>query len=244
MQVEALKIFSDVARLRSFSRGAAENHVTQSTASQTVHQLEKHLGVTLIERAHRPLRLTAEGKLFFEGCRDVLNRYYDVEEAVRRRQSRGNAVVRVAAIYSVGLSDMSQYVRRFTGEHPDTRVELEYLHPDRVYERVRADEVDFGIVSFPQGNRDLVVLPWREEPMVLVCPPEHPLARLAVVDPARLADETFVAFDENLMIRSKVDRFLRRHRTTVTVALQFDNVERSSARWRSAPESRSCRRRP
>ena len=56
MQIEALKIFCDVARLRSFSQGATANHVTQSTASQTVHHLERHLGVTLIERSQRPLR--------------------------------------------------------------------------------------------------------------------------------------------------------------------------------------------
>ena len=100
MQIEALKIFCDVARLRSFSRAAAENRVTQSTASQTVHHLEEHLGVTLIERSPRPLRLTTEGTAFFSGCREIVERYQDLELVVKRRGLEADAEVRVAAIYS------------------------------------------------------------------------------------------------------------------------------------------------
>ncbi len=225
MQLEALKIFCDVVRQRSFSRGAMENDVTQSTASQTVHSLEEHLGVTLIERAHRPLRLTAEGKTFYEGCREVVQRYADLEQSVRGVHQAGDSVVRVAAIYSVGLGDMSQFIQRFAKLAPRARVQMEYLHPDRVYERVLAEAVDFGIVSFPHNGRDLTVVPWRDEPMVLVCYPGHRLAGEKNVAVSQLANEPFVAFDEGLGIRRKTDQFLKRHGVTPPIALAFDNVE-------------------
>ena len=72
-----------------------------------------------------------------------------------------DTVVRVAAIYSVNLQDMSRCVQRFNESLPLGRVELEYLHPSRVCERVLNDEVDLGIISFPQGRRGLTVIPWR-----------------------------------------------------------------------------------
>ena len=225
MQLEALKIFCDVARLHSFSRGAAENEVTQSTASQTLHQLEKHLGVTLIERSCRPLALTPEGKLFYEGCREIVHRYQDLETRVRRAQTAGNAVVRVAAIYSVGLGDMSACIERFNREHPPTHVEIEYLPPDRVYESVLNEAVDFGIVSFPRPRRDLTVIPWRLEPMVLACHPQHRLAGLARLPLGEIEGQKFVAFDEHLVIRREIDRFLKQHDVHVDVAMEFDNVE-------------------
>jgi DNA-binding transcriptional LysR family regulator len=64
MQIEALKIYCDVVRLHSFSRGAEANDVLQSSASQIVQNLEETLGVTLIDRSRRPWAVTAEGKVF------------------------------------------------------------------------------------------------------------------------------------------------------------------------------------
>ena len=55
----------------------------------------------------------------------------------------------MAAIYSVGLGDMGQYVERFQEEHRQARVQMDYLHPDQVYQRVREGTADLGLVSFP-----------------------------------------------------------------------------------------------
>ena len=87
------------------------------------------------------------------------------------------ATVQVAAIYSVGLGDMGQYVERFSAEQPvSPTVHVEYLHSNRVVDKVRDGTADLGLVSFPRQAREVTVLPWREEEMVLACPPSHPLA--------------------------------------------------------------------
>ena len=68
MNLDTLRVFCDVVRCRSFSRGSAINHISQSAASQAIHQIERHLGVQLIDRTKRPFILTPEGEVFFEGC--------------------------------------------------------------------------------------------------------------------------------------------------------------------------------
>src|SRR6185437_7062774 len=105
MHLEALKIFCDVVRWASFSRGATENNVSQSSASQAVHQLEARLGVKLIDRSKRPLVPTPQGKVYYEGCKDLVGRYLEVENRVKSLEGGNNVVgtVRVASIYSVGL---------------------------------------------------------------------------------------------------------------------------------------------
>jgi DNA-binding transcriptional LysR family regulator len=85
--------------------------------------------------------------------------------------------------------------------------------------------VDLGLVSFPRHKANLVTLPWREEEMVVVCSPQHPLARHLAVKPEDLDGQKFVHFDRNLVIRRKVDRFLRAHHIAVDIALEFDNIE-------------------
>ncbi len=225
MQLESLKVFCDVARCRSFSQAALANHLTQSAASQAVLQLEKHLGVQLIDRSVRPLQLTPLGQRFHQGCRELVERYYELEASLRSAGAEVEATVEVAAIYSVGLGDMGKYVERFTAEHPNARVHIDYLHPDRVYEKVADGTADFGLVSFPRPSRKWEVIPWREEEMVLACAPSHPLAGKKGVRPSELTGEKYAAFDKALTIRRQVDKFLREQGTAVEVACEFDSVE-------------------
>jgi DNA-binding transcriptional LysR family regulator len=225
MQFEALKVFCDVARLRSFSQAATANDVTQSAASQIVLQLEKRLGVQLIDRSTRPLHLTNEGQVYYEGCKGLVEQYLELESAVRNLPAKMAPTVQVAAIYSVGLSDMSSHVHRFAEQHPGVDVHIEYLHPDRVYERVQDGTADLGLVSFPRKLRDLEVISWREEEMVLACAPAHRLARLREVRLSQLQSEKYIAFDRGLVIRREVDRFLRDRGVSVDVVLEFDNIE-------------------
>jgi DNA-binding transcriptional LysR family regulator len=225
MQFESLKMYCDVARYRSFSEAASANGVSQSAVSQVVNQLEKRLGVLLVDRSRRPLQLTREGRAYYDGCRKLVDQYLDVEASIRNLGAEASAKVHVAAIYSVGLRDMSQYVQRFVADRPNVRIDIEYLHPDRVVEKVQDGTADFGLVSFPQASRKLTAIPWREEEMVLACAATHPLAGRSSIRAAQLQGEKFVGFDKDLVIRKKVDRFLRDHGVQVDVVLEFDNVE-------------------
>ena len=225
MHLRFLKIFCDVADLRSFSRAAKANGVSQSNASQVVHHLEEHLGVQLIDRSKRPFVLTPEGQRFQEGSRVIVQRYDDLEREVRSLHDAAAARLTVASIYSVGLAHMSGHLRQFLAAHPQADVRLEYMHPHRVYEAVDHGQADLGLVSYPEESPILAALPWRTEPMVLVCYPQHPLARRPSARLDALRGEPIVAFQTGLKIREEIDRELELHRIPVRVALEFDNIE-------------------
>jgi len=225
MQLESLQIFCDVARFRSFSHAAQTNNVSQSAASQIVLQLERRLGAQLVNRSTRPLQLTALGKAYYEGCKGLVKQYQELEASVRDAQVQLDAQVQVVAIYSVGLGDMGKYVQLLTDRQPNSQVHIEYLHPNRVYEKVLEGTADFGLVSFPRKSRELSALPWREEEMVLACPPSHPLALSKAVKPAQVKGLPYVAFDRDLVIRREVDRFWRDQGVRPRTTLEFDNIE-------------------
>jgi DNA-binding transcriptional LysR family regulator len=225
MHLESLKVFCDVVRCRSFSQAASENGLSQSAASQIVLQLEERLGARLIIRSPRPLQLTPLGRTYYDGCKQLIEQYAELEASIRSAQAELESSVQVAAIYSVGLGDMGQHVERFVQLQPNARVHIEYLHPDRVYEQVHDGTADFGLVSFPRKSREMMALPWRDEAMVLACHPSHPLAHNLAVTPAQLSGERFVGFAKGLVIRREVDRFLREQGATVEVALEFDSIE-------------------
>lgn len=226
MQFESLKIFCDVVRTASFSRGAVENDISQSSASQAVQHLEERLGLKLIDRSKRPLVLTQAGRVYYDGCRDLVERYQELEHRVQALDDLETVAgtVGVAAIYS-GLHSMSQVVKAFEERYNHASVRLEYLHPKRVVERVTSGEAELGLLSYPKKWPELTVRTWREETMVLAVDPAHRLANRTSVPVSELDGEPFIAFDTELGIRRAIDRFLRRHDVAVNVVLEFDNIE-------------------
>ncbi len=225
MQLESLRLFCDVVRLRSFSRAAEEHFVSQSAASQAIQQIEQHLGVSLIDRTKRPFVVTPEGDAFYEACRTLLDGWEKAKTEIGAVRARVDGTVRVAAIYSVGLHDVSRHMQQFMSLYPAARVELECLHPHKVVEAVVRDEADVGIMSYPPTDRALTVVPLRQEPMAFVAYPSHPLARRRSVPVAQLDGEAFVAFDPGLTIRKAIDRALRQHNVRVDIKMEFDNIE-------------------
>ena len=225
VQLKSLKIFCDVVRQRSFSRAADDNDISQSGASQVVHQLEETLGVKLIDRSKRPFVLTPEGEVYYEGARGVVERYLALEDKVRTLHQEVVGRVRVASIYSVGLHHMNRYLHEFLSQHPKANVRLEYLHPDRVYQAVEDDVADIGLISYPKSSRTLQAIQWREEPMVLVCHPSHALAGKKRISLRELHGQKLIGFDQDLTIRGEIDRVLNLHRVETRVVMEFDNIE-------------------
>ncbi len=225
MQLKSLKLFCDIVGRRSFSRAATENGISQSGASQVVNTLEEELGVKLLDRTRRPFELTPEGEIYYEGCRKMVQQYFALEEQVRTLHAEVAGRVSVASIYSIGLSHMNRFVQSFLQLHPKANVRVQYQHPDRVYELVETDQVDLGLVSFPRSTRAIKATPWREEPMILVCAPQHPLAQRESVTLEQLQGVDMVAFESDLEIRAEIDRALEDAGVEVHVSMEFDNTE-------------------
>src|SRR5581483_4752785 len=166
------------------SRGALHCGISQSAATQHIQELERRLGTQLLDRSTRPLGLTAAGKLYAELCRDVLRREEEFSAALDEIKISVEGTVRVASIYSIGLSEMGRLREEFARVAPEANVQLELLRPDKVYQAVLEDNADLGFISYPEHRRELAVIPWREERMTVAAYPSHPFAGRAMVRPA------------------------------------------------------------
>lgn len=174
--------------------------------------------------------VTPAGEIYADYCRDVLRRYDEMEAALKRLNEHIEGVIRVASIYSVGVSELIQLERRFSELHTQAEVDVSYLQPAKVYAAVLEDRADLGLVSYPEPSRELTVIPWRREEMVLCASPDHLLAKRAaqIQGPLPLAELNgvdFVTFDDELPISQHVERFLREKGVEVNYTLHFDNIE-------------------
>lgn len=178
----------------------------------------------MIDRSRRPPQLTTAGDRFFAGCRDILDILDNTLAQMHELDDEVAGPVHVASIYSVGLYHTSA-IRHFMELYPKAMVRLQYLRPNLVLQAVLDGDATLGLVSYPRETRELAVLPWKEEEMVLVCPPTHKLAGLPSASLEQISGENFIAFDGDLVIRKQVDAALHRHKVEVQVAMEFDNIE-------------------
>ncbi len=225
MTFDHLHLFRDIVQTRSVSRGASLNGISQSAASQNIHEVERDLQVQLLDRSTRPLTVTPAGRLYHDFCRDVLRRREQFEADLQAVKGETLGTVRVAAIYSVGISEMAGLESKFAERCPQANLIVDYLRPEKVYEAVMSDRADLGLVSYPEATREIAVIPWREEEMVVAVAPSHPLAHRQALSPRDLLGQSFIAFDEDLPIRKEVDRFLREQGVHVAVSKHFDNIQ-------------------
>ena len=220
-----LRLFKDIGQTRSLTRGAQLNGMSQSAASQHIRELEKSFDVALLDRSTRPLVLTHAGRLYLELCKDVLRKHEQFAITISQIKEQVESVARVASIYSVGLSEMSSLETEFQTRFPEAQLRVEYLRPEKVYASVEADEADIGLVSYPEATKEMAVIPWRREEMVVAVSPDNSLAAARELRPTDLAGMDFIGFDEELPIRREVDRFLRENGVEVNQTLHFDNLQ-------------------
>lgn len=226
--MQTLRLFCDVARMRSFSRAAESHGVTQSAASQRISQLEKKLGVTLIDRSVRPLQLTPPGELFLRESQELVDRYDRMEQRVQAAAGGISSLeghVTVASIYSAGIGLLNSVKERFERAYPRIGLSLDYKRPDDVHDAVVENRCDLGIVSYPQKWRDVSHLPLRDETMAVVVNPDHPLAGHTSVSPEHLDGLRMAAFERDLPVARQIRQYLRDHGVRCEVSAEFDNID-------------------
>lgn len=225
MHIEMLKIFCDLVELESFSKTAEKHLLSQSAVSQQLAQLELIHKSQLLDRKKRPLALTAAGQLFYNACKDIVERYEQLKSELNALQKSSAGRINVAAIYSIGMHTLPDYVKKFMVNYPDVNVHIEYLSSVQIYELVLSGEIDIGLVAVPKRDKRLEVYDFADEPLVFVCSPKHPLASESQIDIHKVQFERFIAFEKNVPTRFWIDSILQRYSIAIRPVMEFDNIE-------------------
>jgi LysR family transcriptional regulator, carnitine catabolism transcriptional activator len=212
--------FLAVARLGSFTRAAAELHVSQPALTVQIRQLEESLGVALFDRNKRQVHLTPAGRSLLAPLERVL---VDMEAAIGVGHDLAGlrrGTVAIATLPSVAAGLLPTALRRFAAAWPGITVQVHDVVAETVVRRVKAEAVDFGIGSRIRADREIEVADLLTDRMCAFVPDDHPLAATRSPSLREVAAYPLILTHRDSSVRHLVERALEREELAFTLACE------------------------
>lgn len=219
-----LRIFEAVARRLSFTRAAEELNVVQPTVSAQVKLLSESVGLPLFEQIGRKVSLTEAGEELRRTCAELFDTWRRFEMAIADLQGMKKGTLRVS-IVSTAKYFVPRMLGPFCRRYPEINVALEILNRDDVVERLGSNADDLYIMGVPPDGMDVEAHPFLENPLVVIGPHDHPLARQRHIPLKALADERLILRERGSGTRITADDYFRRHRFRPRRTMQLGNNE-------------------
>jgi DNA-binding transcriptional LysR family regulator len=219
-----LKVFEAVARNLSFTRAAEELHLTQPTVSIQIRQLGDIVGLPLLEQVGKRTHLTEAGRELLTVCHEVFDGLSRFEMLVSDMKGVKAGKLRLAVITTA-----KYFVPRLLGPfcdlYPGIEVSLKVTNRERILQRLMDNEDDLYILGQPPEHMDVQVEPFLDNPLVVLAPSNHPLAREKHISVQRLAEEPFLMRESGSGTRLATERFFAEQGLSVKVRMELGSNE-------------------
>jgi DNA-binding transcriptional LysR family regulator len=210
MRIEQLECVAAVIRLGSMRRASEALHLSQPALSQTISNLERELGVSLLDRHRSGARISTSGRELLPWITEVLDAVHRLREAADE-QMHSKRVLRVGTVNAATVSLVSPAIGEFRHAHPETQVELIYSQQQHIHQELLDGVLDIGLINVMSGDDlspDLETIELLQGRAVVCCRSDHPLADLKVVPIERIFAEPFIAMRSGYLMYRYAHRLL------------------------------------
>lgn len=219
------EIFLSAALTLSMTETAARLHLTQPGVSQSIAELEKHLGLGLFERIGRRLFLTYAGEIL----RDQLSRIdlirTETAEKMEAIALGGVERIRVGASMTLGNYLLPRWIAGFLEEHPGVSINLEVNNTENMEAGLLSNRLDMAVVEGPTSSEMLLEETLFDDPLHLICGTGHPFSRYSEVPAAAIAGENLIMREAGSGTRSVILRELARMELPLRICHTINNIE-------------------
>jgi DNA-binding transcriptional LysR family regulator len=193
MDLRSVQCLLRVAETLHFGRAADELHLSQPALSQRIKTLERDVGVSLLDRDRRGVRLTEAGRAFLVPARAAMTHGDNAIELARRASAGSLGRLRLGFTVIAAYSWLPRAVQEFRRTHPEVTVDLSEMNSPAVEEALIRGDIDLGVLHPPLTRAELTVRELPGEPMVLAVPAGHRLAQAASIGFDDLGGEPLLA---------------------------------------------------
>lgn len=219
-----LRVFEAAARHASFTRAAEELFLTQPTVSMQIKQLTKAVGLPLFEQVGKRLFLTEAGRELFSTCLSVFDTLAQFDMKVADLKGLKQGKLRLSAITTA-----KYFIPRLLGPfcqlYPGIDISLQVTNHEGILERMSNNQDDLYIMTRVPENIDVSYKPFLENPLVVLAPKNHPLAKEKNIPLQRLSEEAFIMREPGSGTRKAIQGLLKENDVNVKVKLELGSNE-------------------
>lgn len=219
-----LRVFEAVARHLSFSRAAEALHLSQPAVSMQVKQLEENVGLPLFEQLGRKVFLTEAGRELFQYSRAVSQQLGDMEGAINQLKGLERGRLNISVVSPANYF-APRFLARFGEKYPQITVSLNVANREVVLRGIADNETDLAIMGQPPEGLDIVAQNFMENPLVIIAPPGHALAKEKKIPLRRLEQETFLMRESGSGTRGAMERFFAEHGVNYRAGMEMGTNE-------------------
>ncbi|MBK1721628.1 LysR family transcriptional regulator [Thiocystis violacea] len=203
-----LQVFHTVARLLSFTKAAETLHMTQPAVTFQVRQLEDHFNTRLFDRTHNRISLTEAGAIVYRSAERIFELYAEMENGVREITGEISGALTIGASTTIAEYMLPTLLGDFKERFPDVTIHLKVSNTEGIVAMVESNAIDLGVVEAPVANKNLVVEICKQDQLVAIVPPRHPLAGLGEIPVNRLLEYPFICREEGSGTREVIGDYL------------------------------------
>lgn len=224
VSLRQLRTFEVVARLKSFSRAAEELHITQPTVSKQIRLLHEAIGLPLLEQIGKKVFLTEAGENLYSTCAEWLGTWGRFEQTIADLKGVKQGRLKIAAVTTTKYF-MPRLLGPFCKLYPGIDVALEVVNRDRLLERLARNQDDLYVMGVPPEGLDIECEPFMENPLVVLAPASHPMARRKHIRFADLANEPFIVREHGSGTRLTVERVFQERKVPLKIKIELGSNE-------------------
>ncbi len=219
-----LNVFEAVARNLSFTRAAEQLHLSQPAVSMQVRQLEESVGLELFEKLGKKIQLSEAGRELHHYSQSINRQLREAEEVLESLKGLSRGRLKLAVASTVNYF-APRLLAAFSRRHPGIGLHLDVTNREALVRLLDANESDIVLMGRPPDNLDLESEPFMDNPLVIIAPPDHPLAGGKSISLERLAEEIFVMREPGSGTRQAMERFFSEHGLQIRQGMEMTRTE-------------------
>ena len=224
ISLRQLQVFEAVARLLSYTRAAEELYLSQPTVSMQIKKLESDIGLPLTEQIGKKISLTGSGNALYQAANDILGTLGRFEMQVNDQKGLRTGQLRIAVVTTANYF-APRLLGKFCQKYPGINVTLEVTNREHILERMANNVDDLYLIGKPPESTELDFQPYLNNPMVVVAPVNHRLAKKKSIPLAEIADELFIMREQGSGTRIAIEQKFADAGLTLGVRMELGNNE-------------------
>lgn len=213
-----LKIFKEVARVKSMSKAAENLYISQPTISQKIQEIENYYHIKLFQRHSRTLGISEDGKLLLEHTNKILDEFDIIENLFSNKNDK--TTIKFGSTLTVANAVTAKMLKNIEKKHPDIHFQVFVDNTQSIEEKLISYDLDVAIVEGDIHNDNIIHEPIIHDQLVLVCSKDHPLAKHDTIEISALENLPFIVREKGSGTRAMLDNFMRYHKISYTVEWQ------------------------